>query len=184
LPLKDNLGRISERLKEAEYNNNPVIIIVDPWSLLIRKYFDYMRQCDILNLFNCYYLIPFNKQDPQTTQEENKLRQQIERCFTHYHIKKEYINVDIKTKKKLKKAIKNALEIIRKNIRENGKIQKKGKFRNANDKHSYIPQPMSEATDAETRAMLTEKIKTRKTEEIRKNLPESSGNSLPFPEMQ
>ncbi len=75
-------SKIDELLDRARAEERVVVIIVNPWSLLLPHYAEIMRRCDRVNLYNCVILIAWNQQDPQTTQEMEILRSEVRRTFT------------------------------------------------------------------------------------------------------
>jgi FxsC-like protein len=74
-------GGIDEILDRAKAEERVVIIVVDPWTLLLPYYADLMRRCDRVDLYNCAILITWNQQDPQTRQEMEALMAEVRRTF-------------------------------------------------------------------------------------------------------
>ncbi len=74
-------SEIDELLDRARAEERVVVIVVDPWTLLLPRYADLMRRCDRVDLYNCAILIAWNQQDPQTRQEMEALTAEARRTF-------------------------------------------------------------------------------------------------------
>jgi FxsC-like protein len=72
---------IDELLDRARAEETIVVIIVDPWTLLLPRYADLMSRCDRVDLYNCAILIAWNHQDPQTQRELESLTAEARRTF-------------------------------------------------------------------------------------------------------
>jgi FxsC-like protein len=73
--------KIEELLDRARAEERVVVIIIDPWTLLLPRYAEIMKRCDAIDLYNCVILIAWNRQDPQTTQEMEFLRNEVRKTF-------------------------------------------------------------------------------------------------------
>ena len=65
VPLDVGL-QFSDCLKVAEQSNKLVVIIVDTWTLLVKRYYTLMREYDSQNFLNCILVIPWNTKDDET----------------------------------------------------------------------------------------------------------------------
>jgi FxsC-like protein len=81
-------------LRDASDSNTPVAIVVDPWSLGIRKYYDIGRDVDGYNSPTCAVFVPWNPDDGETTEKQEHLLSLVRRTFparsvtsneTYYH---------------------------------------------------------------------------------------------------
>jgi len=69
------------RLERARANNEPVVLVADPWSVSIEYLSGLMQQYDRSTLMNCGVLVAWNDADPETRANENTLRESVRRCF-------------------------------------------------------------------------------------------------------
>jgi FxsC-like protein len=74
IPLGSDL---MERLAEAEKTNTIVVMLVDPWALLIPSYQKFMSEYDTRAFLNCGVLVMWNGEDA----EANERRPTIERAL-------------------------------------------------------------------------------------------------------
>jgi FxsC-like protein len=65
------------RLKAARDARVPVVIFADPWCLKIAHYRKLLGDYDDVNLLNCAVLVPWNRDDPHTAAEEERLLQDL-----------------------------------------------------------------------------------------------------------
>jgi FxsC-like protein len=61
------------RLKQAKQARVPVVIFADPWSVRLKRYRELLAEYDDLNLMNCAVLVPWNRDDPETANQEQAL---------------------------------------------------------------------------------------------------------------
>ena len=71
------------KIKEAELNNSLVIIIVDPWTVKISSYKEFLSNYDNTNYINSGLLVPWNFSDDETTQEKNQLQENLHQALSH-----------------------------------------------------------------------------------------------------
>ncbi len=81
LPLD---GDLVKRIREAEENKEVVIIVVDPWSIQVKTYEQYMRGYDKNNFDNAAVLVAWNSRDNLTDDQRTKLRQHLSSTFKHH----------------------------------------------------------------------------------------------------
>jgi len=67
------------RLKQAKQARVPVVIFADPWSVSLKRYSDLLADYDDLNLLNCAMLVPWNRDDPETANQEQVLFAELHR---------------------------------------------------------------------------------------------------------
>jgi FxsC-like protein len=80
LPVR---GDLLEKLRKLEETNTIVVIVVDPWSIKVKSYRDYMEDYDKGNFANCGVLILWNQGDGDLTEDNReKLRDVIEKTFS------------------------------------------------------------------------------------------------------
>jgi FxsC-like protein len=72
--LEDDLDKL---LSEAEANNSVLILAIDPWSVLIKRYRDALRAYDQRLSLNSATVLPWNMDDPKTRQELARLEQAV-----------------------------------------------------------------------------------------------------------
>jgi FxsC-like protein len=69
------------RLERARENNEPVVLVADPWSISLDTVSEVMQQYDRATLINCGVLIAWNEADPETMANETSLRDAVRKCF-------------------------------------------------------------------------------------------------------
>lgn len=113
-----------ERLRRAEDNNNIVVIIVDPWSIQVQSYKNYMRDFDRKDFVNCGVLIPWNDKDDETSQELDKLQAGVHQAFSRKFIFKTYLRESIRSPEELRQEICNTINEVRGRLLLKAKVQK------------------------------------------------------------
>jgi FxsC-like protein len=78
LPLS---SEIETQIEEAERRGEPVIVIVDAWTLKISSYREWMRRLDKRNFENCVVLVPVNRPDPETDNYLSELQSVVKDTF-------------------------------------------------------------------------------------------------------
>ncbi len=68
---------LMQRLEEADRSNTIVIIVVDPWSLRLPKYADFMSDYDKRAFLNCGVIILWDAKDDETTAHRAALEQTV-----------------------------------------------------------------------------------------------------------
>ena len=56
-----------------------VVIVIDPWTLLLTRYAEIMRKCDCVDAYNFAILVAWNRQDPHTNSHANILMSELAR---------------------------------------------------------------------------------------------------------
>lgn len=74
-------GEIETQIEEAERRGEPVIVIVDAWTLRISSYRDWMLRLDRRNFENCVVLVPVNHPDPETDRSVQDLERIVKDTF-------------------------------------------------------------------------------------------------------
>ena len=75
-------------LKEAEERNEVVVLLTDPWTILVPRYATLMQEYDKVTLVNCSVLVPWNDDDPETKKQRNTLRLTLSKVLPRKHIVK------------------------------------------------------------------------------------------------
>jgi|ERR1022692_698558 FxsC-like protein len=83
LPLD---GELVKRIREAEDNKEVVIVVVDPWSVQVKSYEQYMRSYDKNNFDNSAVLIAWNSPDGGTDAQRKMLRKHLSDTFKHHAV--------------------------------------------------------------------------------------------------
>jgi FxsC-like protein len=76
---------LADRLGEAARFNKVVVVIVDPWSVQLDSYRQLMAELDRRNMPNCVVIVPFNKNDAETTTNLEQLRRAVHATFENRH---------------------------------------------------------------------------------------------------
>ena len=64
-----------KRIEDAEYNQEIVVLIVDPWTVQLPRYSSRLKEFDKINFRYCTVLVPMNADDAENqTQREDLLR--------------------------------------------------------------------------------------------------------------
>ena len=71
------------KIKDAEISNSLVIIIVDPWSVSIRNYKEFLSEYDNTNYVNSGLLIPWNLSDNETEKMQHQLKANLYQALSH-----------------------------------------------------------------------------------------------------
>jgi FxsC-like protein len=78
LPLSKVL---MDQLDIADDTNTIVVLIVDPWTLNVQSYQDYMKTYDKRNLVSCAVIIVWNPDDQQDVLTPQQLQQKVRETF-------------------------------------------------------------------------------------------------------
>jgi FxsC-like protein len=78
LPLSNAL---IGQLDLADETNTIVVVIVDPWTLNVQSYQDYMKSYDKRNLVSCAVLIVWNPDDQEDVLTPQQLQQKVRETF-------------------------------------------------------------------------------------------------------
>ncbi len=114
LPISAEL--ISE-IRTAEETNTIVIMVVDPWSVKIKRLLDPMQRFDENNFSNCGLLIPWNERDNETSKSRDMLQEQIEAALSRTFITNNvYLRRHVRSRDELKEEIFEALSEVRRRI--------------------------------------------------------------------
>jgi FxsC-like protein len=70
-------------IRDAERNNNIVVIIMDTWALQLEKYRAMMHRWGELFFYNCALLVPWNSADDETLRERRRLVDKLADTFPH-----------------------------------------------------------------------------------------------------
>ena len=76
-------GHLIEKIKDAENNNSVVIIIVDPWSVTINSYKNFLSEYDNSNYINSGVIIPWDLSDGETEQTKEALKANLYEALCH-----------------------------------------------------------------------------------------------------
>lgn len=113
-----------DKLRQAEANDNIVVIIVDPWSIQVQSYKDYMRSFDEKEFVNCGILIPWNDNDDETVSKLDELQEGVQQTFARKVIFKTYLRESIRSPEELRKEICNTINEARGRLLLRAKVQK------------------------------------------------------------
>ncbi len=98
-------------LQQAERENSVVIVVVDPWTAMLPTYRQILSHFDQFQFRNCVVLIPWNRLDPRTQNEQDRLFQCLRQTLArNYEGRKEvYFRSEINAHAELRAAISSAL---------------------------------------------------------------------------
>ncbi len=123
LPDNQKNGCLIKKLEDVEKENKIVIIILDPWSLMLPKYAKIIKEYDRRDFYHCTLMILFNHEDQDTKHSYRELKRKINETFpTKIITKSYYFRGEVLSVRQLKRELARALREIRANIREYGEI--------------------------------------------------------------
>jgi FxsC-like protein len=123
IPLGSDLP---QRLHEAEANNRVVILVVDPWTLMLQSYHAILRAFDTLRLFNCAILVVWNEQDEETVQHRAQLEQAVRLTFMYKDTtdKRRFLP-SIQSADQFRLVLQTTLHVLRAEILQTGTVLRK-----------------------------------------------------------
>lgn len=83
LPVDD--GSVA-RIRHAEEENSIVLLIVDPWSVRLARYRDFLESYDKATFLNSGVLVLWNLDDDETARNEPALRESLRRVMSRTYI--------------------------------------------------------------------------------------------------
>jgi FxsC-like protein len=72
---------IAEKLQETYDNNVIAVVVIDTWSLRVKRYFDIVMKCDSVSYNNCVVLVVWNGDDQEVKKNKLLLEQMLEVAF-------------------------------------------------------------------------------------------------------
>lgn len=99
-----------ENLRNAETNNTPVVIILDPWALKLDSYIKTMSELDMNRLATSIVLVVWNEGDVETTEKKEALLKLLGQTFPRSLKSKEVFRYWISSEKELKKELRAMLK--------------------------------------------------------------------------
>jgi FxsC-like protein len=86
---EENLGsevlvvgdRVLDQIKQAEKNNEVVLVLVDPWTMLLKSYADQIRPFDEFVGPHCALIAVWNKKDEETKDHTVRLEDALDDIF-------------------------------------------------------------------------------------------------------
>jgi FxsC-like protein len=120
---------IAERVRRAQADNSLVLLVVDPWTLRIQLYHEYLKKYDEQEFLNSAVLVPWNDNDDETIGATEELETALEATFEHKMAAADpkTFRGRIATAEQLKIDVCEALITIRKRILEHGVVIRKAK---------------------------------------------------------
>jgi FxsC-like protein len=115
LPVTDNMR---DALEEACKRNESVIVVVDAWTIRLRRYHTLMQDLDLAPVWNYSVIVPLNDADNQTQGQ----RALLERCLRKAFRRSDYKLVD--SSRGLKPQLRKSLKDLRMKIINLGIYQK------------------------------------------------------------
>jgi FxsC-like protein len=141
LPFDDNL---LSRVRSAEQNNSPVILIVDPWVLRLANYQKILSTFDEYAFINCAVLIVWNEQDLETTKMRAELEMHVRTTFPNHLTSRDNFLIEVRSREELHSRLSISLQQIRARIIERGQVMKPLAIG-----ENFAKPSISRATDAE-----------------------------------
>jgi FxsC-like protein len=120
-PVGDDL---IEKIRAAEETNSIVVIVVDPWSIQVESYQNHMLNFDKTDFLNCGILIPWNREDDETSQSLDKLQANVQRTFTRKFILNTYFRDSIHSIDDLEREISATINEVRRRLLLKAEVQR------------------------------------------------------------
>jgi FxsC-like protein len=108
-----------KHLREAEDNNTPVVLIVDPWVMKLPSYTETMSELDRNRLATSVVLIVWNDEDQETSQTADELREILRKTFPRSMDLKEVFRTSISSGKALRREVRGMLKSLSDKIMQN-----------------------------------------------------------------
>ncbi len=70
-------------IERARMQETVVVIVIDPWTLLLTRYAEIMRKCDRVDAYNFAILVAWNRQDPHTNSHAQILMSELRATFSN-----------------------------------------------------------------------------------------------------
>ena len=120
LPLTDALLK---QLDAADDSNTIVVLVVDPWSLNVKTYQEYMKSYDKRNLVSCAVLVVSNPDDRDEAFTPEQLQQRVRETFRNSLTNKNvYVRDTIRSAADLSAELVAAIVEIRRRLDERAKL--------------------------------------------------------------
>jgi FxsC-like protein len=79
-------SQLPAAIRDAERERSLVIVFVDSWSIDIADYKRVLEAVDQQIYFNCSIIVPWNDDDNQTVQQQNRLRDNVRATFRRWSL--------------------------------------------------------------------------------------------------
>jgi len=112
LPVGEQL---KEQLRQAEEANTIVVILVDPWTLRVKRYQQQLSEYDKQSFWNCGLVISWNEGDAETQQMRTELERELESIFFRSMSTNRAIR-PVRSADELRIALSEAISVIRAQI--------------------------------------------------------------------
>jgi FxsC-like protein len=99
-------------LRNAEVNNTPVVVVLDPWVLNLASYVETLSEFDGQRLATSMVVVVWNDEDQETSDKRNDLDELIYKTFPHVWQSKDVFRSSIASGKDLKKELRTVLKTI------------------------------------------------------------------------
>jgi FxsC-like protein len=115
-----------DRIRKAEETNTIVLLLVDPWSIRLRRYESCLRTLDQNAFLNCSLLIPWNESDEETRGRRDELRSTMERTLVRsFIVNNIYVRDSVRSHEELKQEIAGAIGEVRRRMMQLARVFKR-----------------------------------------------------------
>jgi FxsC-like protein len=115
-------GNLMREIRDAEEENNIVILVVDPWSLKLNTFTKFLSDYDQSLLTNCGVIVHWNQRDNETVANMPTLRPDVQRSFRRQIAQsKSYFSGEVNSLGDFKRALVEAFQRIRGSLIQEGK---------------------------------------------------------------
>jgi FxsC-like protein len=142
MPERLSIGNdFIKQLQDAEDNNTMVVIIVDPWSLMLPTLEQPMKAFDRERLTNCGVVVLWNRQDEETYAERHALQTLLLKTFSRNVVSKDITFQPFITNiTELRDKLGAAIEEVKTKIYERGRVVR-GEMELSFDPFPQLPTP-------------------------------------------
>jgi len=127
---------IVQRIREAETENSIVLLMVDPWSVRLRPYREFLESYDEASFVNSGVIVLWNPSDEATVRQETALRTALNQAISRTCVMNGHVRDSVLSADQLRKELVLAVHEIRRRMAARGSV-----FQNARSGESYqLPQ--------------------------------------------
>jgi FxsC-like protein len=113
---------LMDRIHAAERQNNIVVVVVDPWSLNIAEWRQFVQDFDTTLVRNCGVLVLWNKEDPETAHGRMTFSSSIQESFDRrIQLTNTFFRESVVSIEELQQTLVDAFHKIRSNLINEGR---------------------------------------------------------------
>jgi FxsC-like protein len=117
---------LMDQLREARRLNNVILVVVDPWSVKLPEFHQFLTDFDIEEFPNSGVLVNWNGKDPETAAKMEELRLVLGDYFRGRKKRQEFYKDPVSSVDTLEKAVVEAFGAVQARLTELGKLPPAG----------------------------------------------------------